>query len=185
MMALKIAKLLENADKCGKVILIDGSPKFIHQLSSSIVSANQSDEFLQEIILKSCIKLLFRESAQEVMKKIFTSNSSIESKLETFLTHAKDFSTYSVDYGRKMINALTKRLKISLNSHKISFSKLEKSTLTLIKPSEMTLVNFDEDYGLKNYIKNDTEMDIKKIEGDHISILKNSSMVEYVNQVID
>lgn len=182
MMTLKIAKLLENNEKSGKVLLIDGSPKFIHQLSNQLVPSDASDEQLQEIILFGCIKLLFRESAQEMIKKIF-SNQTMESKLEAFLVHAKDYSMYSSDYGRQMINGLLQRFKISLNSDKISFSKLINSTLTLIKPSEMSLLEIENDYGLKEFVDND--VGIKLFEGDHVSILSNPNLVEYVNEVID
>lgn len=177
-MTLKIAKLLEDANKSGSVLFIDGSPKFIHELFTQLSQNNSSDEYLQDIIIQVCIKLLFRESAQEVLKKIFTENSTMESKLETFLVNAKEKSVYSIDYGRKMIDGLLKRFKIALNSDKIHFEKLMHSTITLIKPTEKTLLNIDDDFGLKEFVNGDIE--IVTLEGNHASIIGNPKLVNYI-----
>ena len=182
LLTLKIAKLLEDNNKHGKIILIDGSPKFIHQITNHLATNQISDENLQEIILMGCIKLVFRDGAQEMVKKVF-SKTSMEERLETFLKHAISRSAYSMNYARQMIKGLQNRLKIGVNCDKISFSKLKNSSMTLIKPSEMSLKNIENDYDLKNLVGID--VGIQSVEGDHSSILTNPNLVKYVNQVIE
>lgn len=182
MLALKIANLLENSGKTGKVIIIDGSPKFIHQISNQLVPVDYTDDNLQELILMACTKLLFRDSAMEVGKKIF-SHESLESRLEEFLNEAKERSEYSIEYGRKMLQGLLNRFKISLNADKISFNKLKNSTqLTFVKPSETSLHEIDDDYGLSDFIE--SEMEIRVIDGDHVSILNNIELIQFITSNI-
>ena len=88
-----------------------------------------------------------------------------------------------MNYARQMIKGLQNRLKIGVNCDKISFSKLKNSSMTLIKPSEMSLKNIENDYDLKNLVGID--VGIQSVEGDHSSILTNPNLVKYVNQVIE
>lgn len=180
-LTLKIAKLLEDNGKSGKIMLVDGSPKFIHQVSNLLVQNEINDEHLQETVLKGCIKVVFRDTAQEMTKKIFA-EKSLDASLEEFLLHTKERSSYSSNFVRQMIHGLQKRLKIAVTSDKISFSKLNKSSLTLFKPSEISLKDIENDYGLKDLIG--INVDIKSIDGDHLSILTNPTLAELVNQVI-
>lgn len=182
MLALKIASLLEVSGKTGKVVIIDGSPKFIHQISNKLVPQDSTDDDLQELILMGCTKLLFRDSAQEIGRKIF-SNPTAETRFEAFLQHAKERSEYSIEYGRHMLQGLFNRFKISLNADKISFTKLKNSSrLAFVKPSESSLHDIDDDYGLSDFIE--SEIDIKVIDGDHASILNNDELIQFITSNI-
>lgn len=182
MLALKLANFLENSNKSGKLIIIDGSPKFIHKISHQLVQVEYTDDNLQELILMACTKLLFRDSAMEVGKKIFSYETS-ESRLEEFLNEAKERSEYSIEYGRQMLQGLINRFKISLNADKISFNKLKNSTqLTFVKPTESSLHEIDDDYGLSDFIE--SEMEIKVIDGDHVSILNNIELIQFITSNI-
>lgn len=182
MLALKLADFLETLGKTGKVIVIDGSPKFVHQISNQLVPVDYTDDTLQDLILMGCTKILFRDSAMEVGKKIFTHESS-ELKLEEFLNQAKERSEYSVEYGRQMLQGLLNRFKISLNADKIAFNKLKNSTqLTFVKPSESSLHQIDDDYGLSVLIE--SEIEIRVIDGDHLSILNNMELIQFITSNI-
>lgn len=178
LLALKLANFLENSGKSGKVIVIDGSPKFVHKISNQLVSSDYTDETLQEMILMACTKILFRDSAMDIGKKIFSHKTS-ELKFEEFLKQAKEKSEYSIEYGRKMLRGLHNRFKISLNADKISFNKLKNSTqLTFVKPSESSLNEIDDDYGLSDFIE--SEIEIRVIDGDHVSILNNTELIQFI-----
>jgi fatty acid synthase len=122
-------------------------------------------------------KLLFGDAEVEIGRKIFA-NPTLDLKLKSFMEFARDRSEYSADYGQKMMRGLFNRLKISLNADKISFEKLESSSMTLYKPSEMSLNQIDEDYGLSEFTEQ--KLVIKNIEGDHVSILSNSKLIEEI-----
>lgn len=180
LLALKIANFLEENGKSGKVVLIDGSPKFIHQLSNQIMTGDATDDQIRDIILFGCIKIVFQRDAQSIGKKIFAKESGDE-RFEEFLVHAKERSEYSINYGREMIRGLVNRVKIGLNCNDILFKKLS-SNLTLIKPSEAALHEIEEDYGLKEFSES---FDSKTVEGDHASIIRNSSLIGLFHEIVD
>ena len=177
MLTLKIADFLESLRKTGRVLIIDGSPKFVHQIANSMVSAEFSDEVLLDFIIMGCIKILFTENAQEVGKRIF-SNETSNARFEAFLNEAKERNGYTADYGREMIRGVFNRLKISLKADELSFNKLKNSSLTFIKPSELSLLDIEDDYGLSAFVE--SEIKIKVIDGDHASILDNKELSEFI-----
>lgn len=169
---------METSGKAGKIFIIDGSPKFINKLSNQLIPKDYTDDDLLEIILVACIKILFGNLAQEVAKEIFAKESA-EAKFEEFLRKAAEKGEYSIEYGRKMMNGVFNRIKISLNADKILFEKLKSSTqISLIKPSEASLLDIDGDYGLSDL--SDGTIEVKVIEGDHLSILSNFELIQFI-----
>jgi hypothetical protein len=177
MIALKLTHVLESKGYTGKVILVDGSPKFISNIVNQLLPTDYNDEHIQGFILSSCIKILFPESIQEVTKKIF-SNSELDKRFETFLETAATRSEYSIDYGRQMIEGLMKRLKIILKANDINFVTL-KCSVTLVKASESSLSGIDEDYGIKNFVENDVK--IHTVNGNHVSVLTSAELIDIIN----
>jgi fatty acid synthase len=181
LLTLKLAQILESSGKSGKLLIIDGSPKFIHQISTQLVPKDHTEEDLQGLILLACIKILFRDSAQEVATKVF-SHKDIKERVEAFLDVAKHRSEYSVNYGRQMLTGLFNRLRMSLDIDVNSFPSLQKSTLSFVKASESSLSEIDVDYGLKSYVNNN-EIKIDTLNGDHVSILSNLQLIEIINNL--
>jgi hypothetical protein len=159
------------------VTLVDGSPQFLHQLANTTI-VDKSEENIQSMVILPCIRLLFPNEFEEIAKKVF-SEKTWESRLATFLEIGAKRSQYSAEYGSKMLKAIVKRVKMSLAADKIEFTKLEKSSIVLIKPTNSSVNGIDEDYGLgKN---SDQEVAVKVLEGDHASILKNPEFLDIVN----
>jgi fatty acid synthase len=178
MLALKIASLLESKGKKGSVVIIDGSPKFIHDISTQLMPKEYNDEHIQDLIILSCVKILFADKAQEIVKKIF-SNGSLEERMQSFLDIAKTRSHYSVEYGRRMITGLFNRFKICLDADKISFPVLTKAAVSFVRATQSPLSSIEEDYGLKKYVG--SEMNVTSINGDHLSILSSPDMIQLLN----
>ncbi|KAL7042296.1 hypothetical protein ACKWTF_001098 [Chironomus riparius] len=178
LLALKFTNILESIGKSGKIVIIEGSPKFVNDVANHLLPKDYNDEYILGLILSTCIKILFPESIQEITKKIF-SHTELDKRFEAFLEIAATRSEYSIDYGRQMIEGLMKRLKIVLNAKKIIFTMLKKSPMTLIKATESSLNGFDEDYGLKQFIEGDLEMHV--IAGNHLSVLTSSKLFDILN----
>lgn len=138
---------------------------------------NYTDDNIHELILMSCTKILFGEAATEIGKKIFA-NSTLDEKLKSFIEFAKERSEYSPEYGQLMIRGLFNRFKISLNADKIQFEKLKNSSMTFCKPSEVSINEINEDYGLNEFCEE--KIEIKIIEGDHVSMLSNIKLAEEI-----
>jgi hypothetical protein len=177
LLTLKLANILENHDKSGSVTLVDGSPQFLHQLANTTI-VDKSDENIQSMVILPCIRLLFPNEFEEIAKKVF-SEKTWESRLETFLEIGSKRSQYSAEYGSKMLKAIVKRVKMSLTADQIEFSKLETSSIVLIKPTNTSVSGIEEDYGLGKHFSQ--EVEVKVLEGDHASILKNPEFLNIIN----
>lgn len=178
LLAIKFTSFLEAHGMTGNTLIVDGSPEFISAVANQLMPADYTDEHIQGIILMSCIKLLFRDSSQEISKKIFT-KSSMEERFQTFLEIAATRSEYSIDYGRKMITGLQNRLKISLNANNLSYPIIKTTPVTFVRASESSLSGINEDYGLKKFVESD--MKINVLNGDHLSILSSPELVDILS----
>lgn len=69
----------------------------------------------------------------------------------------KTKSIYSVEYGSKMLTALIARVQMGLDSDKWTI-KIIQSKLSLVKATESSVKNLNEDYGLGQF--SSTEIDI-------------------------
>lgn len=177
LLTLELAKLLESKGKKGSVTLIDGSPQFVHKLANLVVPV-PTDENIQGLILLTCTRLLFPDEFQELAKTIFT-NKTWETQLAAFVEVGKTRSQYSAGYGSKMLTALINRIKISLNADKINLPTLSSTPLSLVKPTQSSAKDFDEDYGLSKFATQKIKIDT--IEGDHTSILSNPELIKLLN----
>lgn len=177
LLTVEIAKLLESNGKKGSVTIIDGSPQFIHKVSSQAVPDN-TDENIQSIILLTCVRLLFPDDFHDLAKKIFE-NKTWDTRLHTFVEIAQARSQYSEVYGSKMLSALINRLKISLDADKIVLPTLSNTQISLIRPTDSSTKDFDEDYGLGKYCSQKVRVDV--IDGNHASILNNPELVKLLN----
>jgi phosphatidylinositol glycan class M len=70
-------------------------------------------------------------------------------------------------------------IKMSLTAAQIEFSKLETSSIILIKPTNSSVSGIEEDYGLGKHFSQ--EVSVKVLEGDHASILKNPEFLNIIN----
>lgn len=177
LLTMEIAKLLEMSGKKGSVTFIDGSPQFIHKVANLVVPGGD-DESIQSIILLTCSRLLFPDEHNEIVKRVFT-HQTWETRLQSFAEVAKERSQYSAEYGSKMLTALINRLKISLNADKLSLPSLNDIPVSLIKSSESSAKELDEDYGLGKFCNQ--EVNVNVIEGNHASMLSNPDLVKLLN----
>lgn len=178
MMALKIANTLENYGKMGKILLIDGSPKFLKKLSLDHLPKNYTVENMQNIILTNLALVLLPEDTGKNVKEVL-SESSWDGRIKKLAELYRDKKLYSEEYGIKMCNALVNRMILSTNIDINSFALLQNTPLTLIRPSEASLQEIEDDYGLKQYVSN--PIDIKYMEGNHATILEHPKLSEAIN----
>jgi len=71
------------------------------------------------------------------------------------------------------------RVKMLANSDKNTFGKLATTQVELVKPTEASSSDIDEDYELSKIVAQ--KMNIHVMEGDHSSVLSNSKLIQYFN----
>lgn len=177
LLTLEIAKLLESRGKKGRVTMIDGSPQLLHR-SAKVNLIDSSEENIQSTIMMKCIRLVFPDDFVEVSKKVFEHNIW-DKRLKAFLEVESSKHQYSEEYVRKMLNALVSRIKIIINADKIELPTLEATPIHLIKPKTSQMSDLDVDYGLGKHTSK--KIKISEVEGNHVSILKNTKLLTLLN----
>lgn len=177
MLSIELASLLEKAGKKGSLIIVDGSPKFIHKMSSLVVP-DRSDDNIRNVLLVTCIRVLFPDEFNDIAKKVF-SLTKWDEQLKCFGEYSVQRTRYSYEYGKIMLNALVKRMNISLDADKLQLSTLENTPLRFLKASESSTKDLEEDYGLRQYSKQPITTNI--LTGNHLTMLSNPELVKLIH----
>lgn len=179
MITLELAKLLEAKGKKGQVVLIDGAPTFLKKLVVDQMPTTDSDEAVQVVLLNGIIRTVYPEEQIDV-QQIMKENPTWEARVERMLDFASDQYLYSSDYLRSMANCLFQRIKMVLD-YKADPSQILRSPITLVRPTEISIVDVDEDYGVHKLTKGITA--VKYVEGNHFTMLENPKLVQIINEL--
>jgi fatty acid synthase, animal type len=114
-LTLKIASALELMGKTGKVIFIDGSPKFIKTIAKEHIT-DSSDEAIQTSVLINAIMTIFPDDNGDKVKRVL-SEKSWETRQATLIDISRNATVYSKDYILKIVNAVANRLKLTISLH--------------------------------------------------------------------
>ena len=198
MVAIEIAKLLEESGLKGQIVLIDGAPTFLKKLvvdqvvfqqtfkqTSELIiylflkmPATYSDDAVQIVLISGIMRTVFPEENIDVMEimKIPTWDSRVEKLLDL----SADQYIYSTDYLRKMANCLYQRIKMVID-YKSDSNYILRSPITLVRPTEISIVDVEEDYGLHKLTNGTTN--VKYVEGNHLTMLENPKLIQIINEL--
>ncbi|XP_055593802.1 fatty acid synthase-like [Uranotaenia lowii] len=175
--AIEIVKRLQAKGMQGQLLLIDGSPKFLKELSVKSLNENPTDEDIQKRLLAVVISIVFPNITMEKVVSIMNA-PSFEGQIEKIIELSHDQTGYSANYVRQMTTALYKRVKITLTNTLDEDQPLD-VPITLVRPTEVSYADADDDYGLSSYTTG--EIDIRTIEGSHVTMLENPILVNLIN----
>jgi fatty acid synthase len=179
MLALEVTKMLEKKGKKGNLVLIDGAPLFLKKLVVDQMPTSDTDEAVQNVLLSGIMRVVFPEEKVDVLE-IMKENPTWEARVEKILDLCKEQYLYTTDYLRDMANCLFHRIKMVLD-FKPDFQDVIKSSITLIRPTEISIVDVDEDYGLKRLTRG--VVSVKYVDGNHLTMLENSKLVQIINEL--
>lgn len=179
MITIELAKLLEARGSRGQVVLIDGAPPFLKKLVVDQMPATLSDEAVQNVLISGILRTVFPDEKTDVIQ-IMKNNPTWESRIENMLEMTSDQYIYSNDYLRIMAHCLFQRIKMVIN-YKTNPSDMLKSPITLIRPTEISIVDVDEDYGVHK-LTNGTS-NVKYVEGNHLTMLENIKLIQIINEL--
>lgn len=180
LITLKIASALEKLGKYGKVMLIDGAPKLLNKLALEHFSKNFTEDDIRSIVLVNTIFTCFPDDDGRVVKATL-SEKTWDSRLKKLTDLYKDQKMYSEEYGVKMLNSLVNRLILVANLNLKEFPTLNNSPTTLIRTTEYTLKDIEQDYGLGDYVSNGVE--VLFLEGNHATVLDNPKLHQTINNL--
>lgn len=177
-LTIELARMLEESGKKGHVVLIDGAPLFLKKLAVDQVSTTYTDEVVQIVLLSGILRTIFPDENINV-QHLLEDFPTWDKRLDKLLELCKDQTIYSLEYLRKMTNALLQRIKMALE-YDLDNIKPIKSIITLVRPNEVSVVDIDEEYGLGSYSRQN--INLKFIEGNHITMLENNKLPQIINE---
>lgn len=179
LVTLELAKLLEQTGLRGQIVLVDGAPAFLKKLVVDQMPTTYSDEAVQNVLISGIMRTIFPEEKIDVME-IMRNNPTWEARVERLVEMATDQYLYSNDYLRKMANFIYHRIKMVID-YKADPEQTLKSPITLVRPTEISIVDVEEDYGVFKLTQGNTNL--KYIEGNHLTMLENIKLVQIINEL--
>ncbi|XP_065083526.1 fatty acid synthase-like [Ochlerotatus camptorhynchus] len=177
LVGIEIARCLQTRGIRGKLLLVDGAPKYLKLWSAKQLGENPPDEEIQKLIMLVLIAMVFPDQPAEKMFAIMEV-PSFDGQIEKLIELGAEQSTYSADYTRMMTKALCKRIKMAVYLYLDEDQPLD-LPITLVRPTEVPFSDIEDDYGLSNYTTG--EITLRMIEGTHSSMLENPTLVEMIN----
>ncbi|XP_062542362.1 fatty acid synthase-like [Armigeres subalbatus] len=177
LISIELVRRLQRRSLPGTLILLDGAPKFLKQLSAMQMSHSVTDEQIQGLLMTAIISHVFPSSPIENVYSILQV-SSFDGQIEKLIEVAKGQATYSPDYTRKMTKALFNRVKMVLG---MNIGEIEPLSvpIVLVRPSEVSVMEIDEEYGLEG--STTATMSMKVVDGSHMTMLENKVLVDIIN----
>jgi fatty acid synthase len=180
--ALKFAKILEENNKCGEILSVDGSPQL------SVFCAQKTKEMLNFEI--------FRAKYSSMIMEEFP-NLTDRGKIENLFERIALFEDIHCELN-DLIKELEEQdkfvliwfLKTTLNGMKIAiritdenFDKLSNVKITLIKASKMIYPGLDKSYGLNNICN--SEINFLALDIDHVTIINHKDLPDIVKKMVE
>lgn len=190
LIALRIASMLEKLGKVGRLVLIDGSPEYLFRLTHGICQGNHVEGDIEnDLFMILYFQICQSESVGDFVKGLIACKD-ITSKIDCLaqFTTPEFNEKYSKDYLYNVTVAILNRLKIIVT---LDIGKDEmagfldtklKSPITLIRPTEVSFADIEEDYNLNKFSEN--EVNVKYVEGHHLSVLENIELTNILNDII-
>ncbi|XP_031346518.1 fatty acid synthase-like [Photinus pyralis] len=179
--ALELASTLEVRGLLGKVILIDGSPEMLKELiKQQYPSEHEPEASLETAILFNLINSYAPMVATVVPRETLRQLRTLEDRVDYLLDLIPEGVSHSKKYQKQVAIAVCAKTK-SVYNYEANFPKL-KSEVTLIKPNEASVVNYDEDYGLQKLCEKPVR--VHTIEGTHTTIVQNPELADFINKII-
>lgn len=178
---LEIARLLEECGMKGHVLLVDGAPVFLRQLSFATLGTteNISDTAIQTLLIHAiCLQIFAENNPDELFLAVLEQKTWSEQIDRMVEFGVKANLEYSEQYMRSMVHAMFARLKLVFEFDTERINKIQ-SSITLVRPTEVSVVDIDEDYELSKYTNG--TISLKFVEGNHTTMLDNEKLWRIIN----
>lgn len=190
LVALKIASMLEKSGKMGRLVLIDGSPEYLFRLAYGVCQRVHVEGDIENDLFMILFGHFCNPESTEEFVKGLVACKDITSKIDCLAEFVSDDykSKYSKEYLYNITVAILNRLKliVALDVGKDEMAGLLdtklKSPITLIRPTEVSFTDIEEDYNLNKFSEN--EVNVKYVDGHHLTVLENIELTNMLNEII-
>ncbi|XP_044740689.1 fatty acid synthase-like [Chrysoperla carnea] len=183
-LATEIYKELEKLGHKGRCLFIDGSPSFIKRLVSEQFSA--TDKITANIIESKLLVHLLSMFVSENVTNILSELENLpdwKSRVDLSISKIPEGeSLYSEKYIRTFCNGLLARFQSVINYNISEENKLN-VPVALVRPTIQVLSDISEDYDLSRLVDTESsKIAITVLDGDHYTVLENSSLPNLANE---
>lgn len=180
-LAIKLAKILEQNGLTGEVICADGAVSMFKQcLQSNIPQHETQDETVQRFIWAQFVFELLPDMGLDEIQKILTEKTTFEDRADTFIGLVPK-SEYSKPYLKDFGYGLANRMKMILNESEECTDGRISSNITLVRPTTHLVADIPNDYNLKQFTNG--QITVSFVEGNHLTMLDNSELYQIVNNI--
>lgn len=187
LIGLRIAAMLEKTGKVGRLVSIDGSPEYLFRLANGICQSGHVEGNIENDLFMILFSHFCKpESVEDFVKGLRACNST-SSKFECLSEYVSSEykDKYSTEYLQNITVALLNRLRLIVEKDimdNILDTKLKFSKITLIRPTQISFADINEDYTLSKY--SELDVTVKYVDGHHVNVLENIELTNILNEII-
>ncbi|KAK5638955.1 hypothetical protein RI129_013250 [Pyrocoelia pectoralis] len=179
--ALELTSILESKGQIGNVVLIDGSPEMLRKvIQVQFLPENESEASLESGVLINIMSAYMSAETLDRHRESINKCSTLEERVEYVLSVAPEDITHSVEYQKQACISTCLKTKC-MYKYEAKFPKL-KSQVTLLKPNQMALQDYDEDYKLQKLCEK--RIRVETVEGNHITIVNSTDVANIINEIV-
>ncbi|XP_058818329.1 fatty acid synthase-like [Topomyia yanbarensis] len=178
LITVEVAKRLRARGMHGKLLLLDGAPKFMKLLVLQQMGDNP-EEFQKKLMFLIISFVIPNQPVEKILSIMQT--PSFDEGIDKLIDLANDQHVYSPNYTRKMAKALLRRIRMTAQLDLEEDQPLN-LPITLVRPTDVSFADIESDYGLSNCTTG--SITLHTIEGSHITMLENPALVEIINNFI-
>ncbi|XP_011503082.1 PREDICTED: fatty acid synthase-like [Ceratosolen solmsi marchali] len=172
--AIELARRLEERDLQCQLILIDGAPDHMKNVLSQQFIFKNDDEF-QNNVLIGIMNVIYPVNISE-MNVNLKKSKNWEEKLQVFTAHVHN-DDISENDQKDICTSIYNRL-VAARNYDISRLSRIKAPMILLKPSTPSLVT-TENYGLSKVTSG--KIDVYYVDGNHVTMLDDERVAAVIN----
>ncbi|EZA57700.1 Fatty acid synthase [Ooceraea biroi] len=176
LIALELAKRLEDHNLNGRLVLIDGAPQLLKAMIEQFMPSSTQEE-LQNNVLLSIMDMLQPGVSGKLLLAL-EKCANWEKKLDSFISHIpRDSVPLSVENQRALCTTIYRHV-VALKNYDPSALQL-RTPITLLKPTKPSVpLALEEDYGLRKITRDKVE--VHYIEGNHVTMVDSDTVVTVI-----
>ncbi|KAK3908916.1 Fatty acid synthase [Frankliniella fusca] len=182
MVSTELVRLLEQDGHVGQLILLDGAPAGMKELTKVWIKEDGSTTELEMAVLIGLLAELKIAPPPKLREDLFKL-PTWDSRVEHFLAITPNTPGYSKEHKKNACVSFINR-SVAANDYQPPSSERLRSTVTLIRPTNQTFKHEREDCGLTDLFAQDT-IPVFFVEGDHNTMLDNVETASVINSVLE
>lgn len=181
MVAIELAKLLEQNGLTGEIIIADGSVSLFKRFLKVLMpNMEPTQENVSSFLVTQLAFEILPELKADAIRDVLLEEKTLEAQIDKYISLMKK-RNYSSEYLKDIGYGLTNRVKMVLSeSEEYTGAKIQ-SNITLIRPSTNLVVDIENDYQLKQYTNG--QVAVQFIDGSHLTMLDNPRLYQIINEI--